>query len=57
VCGANHAVIKRRKREGYHYSFVDELYDHGKHILQVTCPVLPGDTPEMLAKRIHQTRI
>jgi phosphoribosylglycinamide formyltransferase-1 len=32
---------------------VDELYDHGKAIFQAICPVLPGDTPETLAKRIH----
>jgi len=32
---------------------VDELYDHGQHIFQATCPVLPGDTPESLAARIH----
>ena len=48
-------VIKAEEKEsGITIHFVDELYDHGKHILQVTCPVLPGDTPEMLAKRIHQ---
>ena len=51
----HHAVIKAEEKEsGITIHFVDELYDHGKHILQVTCPVLPGDTPEMLAKRIHQ---
>ena len=32
--------------------FVDEQYDHGKHIFQISCPVLPGDTPELLAKRV-----
>ncbi len=32
--------------------FVDEQYDHGAVILQRTCPVLPGDTPETLAARV-----
>jgi phosphoribosylglycinamide formyltransferase-1 len=49
------AVIKAEEKEsGITIHFVDELYDHGKHILQVKCPVLPGDTPEILAQRIHQ---
>jgi phosphoribosylglycinamide formyltransferase-1 len=33
---------------------VDEVYDHGAIILQNKIPVLPADTPETLAKRIHQ---
>ncbi len=32
---------------------VDEQYDHGHHIFQAICPVLPGDTPATLAARIH----
>ena len=32
---------------------VDEQYDHGHHIFQATCPVLPGDTAATLAARIH----
>jgi phosphoribosylglycinamide formyltransferase-1 len=32
--------------------FVDDQYDHGKVILQRTCPVLPGDTPSTLARRV-----
>jgi len=31
---------------------VDEHYDHGDHILQAHCPVLPNDTPESLAQRV-----
>ena len=34
--------------------FVDEHYDHGDVIFQTGCPVLEGDTAEMLAKRIHE---
>ena len=32
--------------------FVDEHYDNGPIIVQRTCPVLPGDTPETLANRV-----
>ena len=27
---------------------------HGAHLFQAKCPVLPGDTPDDLAARIHQ---
>jgi phosphoribosylglycinamide formyltransferase-1 len=48
------AVIKTAEKEsGITIHYVDELYDHGQHIFQVTCPVLPDDTPEKLARRIH----
>lgn len=32
--------------------FVDERYDEGATVLQLRCPVLPGDTPESLSKRV-----
>lgn len=32
--------------------YVDELYDHGRHLFQARCPVLPDDKPETLAKRV-----
>ncbi|HEU4633377.1 MAG TPA: phosphoribosylglycinamide formyltransferase [Flavisolibacter sp.] len=34
--------------------YVDEHYDNGDIIFQTACPVLEGDTPEILAQRIHQ---
>jgi phosphoribosylglycinamide formyltransferase-1 len=34
--------------------YIDEHYDEGAVILQVKCPVLPDDTPETLASRVHQ---
>lgn len=34
--------------------YVDEQYDNGDIIFQTACPVLEGDTPEILAQRIHQ---
>lgn len=30
----------------------DEVYDRGRVLLQKSCPVLPGDTPETLARRV-----
>ncbi|MBG81620.1 MAG: phosphoribosylglycinamide formyltransferase [Phycisphaerae bacterium] len=34
--------------------FVDELYDHGPILLQRTCPVESGDTPDALADRVFE---
>ncbi|RYY83574.1 MAG: phosphoribosylglycinamide formyltransferase [Chitinophagaceae bacterium] len=34
--------------------YVDEHYDNGAHLFQARCPVLPGDTPETLAARVHE---
>ncbi len=49
------AVISNKElQSGITIHFVDELYDHGALIFQATCPVLPGDTAESLAQRIHQ---
>ena len=48
------AVIAAGEKEsGITIHYVDELYDNGDSILQVRCPVLAGDTPDSLAKRIH----
>ena len=41
------------KLSGITIHYVDEEYDHGGHIFQATCPVLPDDRPEDLAARIH----
>lgn len=47
------AVVGNHEIEsGITIHYVDGIYDHGKTILQVTCPVLPNDTPELLAKRV-----
>ncbi len=49
------AVIAAGESEsGITIHYVDEHYDKGGVILQVKCPVLSGDTPDMLANRIHQ---
>jgi phosphoribosylglycinamide formyltransferase-1 len=32
--------------------WVDAAYDHGRHVIQRRCPVLPADTAETLAARV-----
>lgn len=32
---------------------VDEHYDHGRYLVQASCPIFSGDTPDTLAERIH----
>lgn len=49
------AVIANKETEsGITIHYVDELYDHGKIIFQAKCPVLPADTAQSLAQRIHK---
>jgi phosphoribosylglycinamide formyltransferase-1 len=43
-----------RKKSGITIHLIDEEYDRGKILFQAECPVLPEDTPEDLAGRIHQ---
>lgn len=33
--------------------YINEHYDEGNVIFQATCPVLPTDTPEMIAENVH----
>jgi phosphoribosylglycinamide formyltransferase-1 len=40
------------KESGCTVHFADNTYDTGPIILQRRVPVLPGDTPESLAKRV-----
>ncbi len=49
------AVIAAGEKEsGITIHYVNRYYDEGDVIFQATCPVLPEDTPEALAKRIHK---
>ncbi len=41
-------------KSGITIHFVNEHFDDGEPILQVSCPVLPNDTPASLAQRIHE---
>ncbi len=42
------------KESGCTVHFADNLYDHGPTIVQRRVPVLPGDTPDTLAKRVFE---
>jgi len=49
------AVLAARCTEsGCTVHFIDDQFDHGPIILQKRCPILPGDTPETLAKRVFE---
>lgn len=49
------AVIQNGDKEsGITIHLVNEEYDRGEPLLQKKCPVYPYDTPETLAKRIHE---
>jgi phosphoribosylglycinamide formyltransferase 1 len=49
------AVINNKENEsGITIHYVDEKYDHGRIVFQAKCSVLPTDTAESLAKKIHQ---
>ncbi|MBX3256799.1 MAG: phosphoribosylglycinamide formyltransferase [Chitinophagaceae bacterium] len=48
------AVIAAGEKEsGITIHYVDEQFDHGQHIFQATCPIAPGDSPELLAKKVQ----
>ncbi|MCU0380696.1 MAG: phosphoribosylglycinamide formyltransferase [Chitinophagaceae bacterium] len=47
-------ILNGEAESGITIHEVDELYDHGQTIFQARVPVLPGDTPESLAAKIHQ---
>src|SRR5687768_12410569 len=49
------AVLKAGDKEsGITIHYVDEHYDNGDIIFQDKCPVLPSDTPETLAGKVHK---
>jgi phosphoribosylglycinamide formyltransferase 1 len=55
--GANvHKTVlaSKDKESGITIHQVNQDYDKGKIIFQATCPILPKDTPETLAARIHE---
>lgn len=41
-------------KSGITIHYIDGNYDEGKTLFQAKCPVLPDDTPETLAQRVHQ---
>ncbi|HOW24215.1 MAG TPA: phosphoribosylglycinamide formyltransferase [Bacteroidales bacterium] len=49
------AVIRSGDTEsGITIHYVNEIYDSGQIIFQARCAVEPGDTPESLARKVHQ---
>lgn len=49
------AVLATRDKEsGITIHRVNQDFDKGKIIFQATCPILPKDTPETLAARVHE---
>jgi phosphoribosylglycinamide formyltransferase-1 len=48
------AVVAASEAEsGATVHLVDEVYDHGRVLAQARVPVLPGDTPEDLQRRVY----
>lgn len=45
-------VIAGEKESGATVHHVDDEYDHGTVVIQRSVPVMPGDTPDALAKRV-----
>ena len=49
------AVLESGEAEsGITIHYIDGNYDEGDVILQARCPVMPDDTPDTLATRVHQ---
>ncbi len=49
------AVIENKEREtGITIHYVNKEYDKGNTIFQAKCPVLKGETPEDIAKKVHE---
>ena len=47
-------VAAGEKESGITIHLVDEVYDSGRILFQARCPINLGDTPEILAAKIHQ---
>lgn len=49
------AVIAAHEKEsGITIHYVDEHYDRGATIFQARCTIVPNDTPDTLAQKIHK---
>lgn len=48
------AVVEAHETEsGITIHYIDDNYDKGQTIFQAKCPVLPSDTAEMVATKVH----
>ena len=50
----NAVVHNKEKESGISIHMVDEVYDNGKIIFQAKCTVLPEDSAETVAEKVHQ---
>ena len=49
------AVVEHKEKEsGITIHYVNKEYDKGNIIFQATCPVLATDTPDAVAKKVHE---
>jgi phosphoribosylglycinamide formyltransferase 1 len=49
------AVIENKDAEtGISIHLVNNYYDEGELIFQAKCPVLPDDTPDLVANKVHE---
>ncbi len=46
-------VAAGEKESGITIHYIDQHYDEGSVIFQATCPVLPTDTPDDVAAKVH----
>ena len=46
-------VMAGESESGITIHYIDEHYDEGCTVFQAKCPVLPGDTPADVAKKVH----
>ena len=47
-------VDEGEKESGITIHYINEHYDEGDIIFQATCPVLPNDTPDEVAQKVHR---
>ena len=46
-------VAAGEKKSGITIHYINERYDEGNIVVQAACPVLPTDSPEDVAKKVH----
>lgn len=46
-------VAAGEKKSGITIHYINERYDEGNIVFQTACPVLPTDSPEDVAKKVH----
>ncbi len=47
-------VAAKEKESGITIHYVNEMYDEGQIIFQAKCEVLPSDTADMVAEKVHE---